>query len=92
MEQHRPLIEAGAAALVAGSLTNALPATAAVFGICWYGVQIWQSETGKNWRMRWRRLLTRQELTAEDRIAFIVLGLSGAGVFLAMVAIGRLVQ
>lgn len=90
MENHRPLIEAGAATIAAGAFVKLLPPLAAAFAVLWYGIQIWQSETGRRWRVRWRRALTFQALDTEDRLAFLLLGLGGAGVALALYGVERL--
>lgn len=84
-------VEAGVAVLVAGAFVKVLPPLAAALAVVWYAILIWQSHTGKLWRARWSRVF-RRKMTAEDRVAFVVLGLGGTGVFLAMLGIGSLIQ
>lgn len=85
------IVDAGAAALAVGALVNVLPPIAAVMAITWYAIQIWQSDTGKMWRSRWRRLFFRKT-TADDRMAFLVLALGGVGAMLAILALGMVMQ
>jgi hypothetical protein len=94
MENHpmRALVDAGAVALVAGSMAKVLPPVAAAVAIWWYGIQIWQSETGRNWRARWKRLFFRQALSVEDKILFLFLGLAGGGVFMGLMAVEVLIR
>ncbi|MGE3279698.1 MAG: hypothetical protein AB7H90_03430 [Alphaproteobacteria bacterium] len=87
----RAIADAGAAAVVVGALAKILPPLAAAFAVAWYSILIWESDHGKRWRARWKRLFSRQ-VSAEDRVAFVVLGLGGVGVALALVALGRFIQ
>jgi formate hydrogenlyase subunit 3/multisubunit Na+/H+ antiporter MnhD subunit len=84
-------VEAGAALLVAGAFIKALPPLAAVFAITWYAIQIWQSETGRGWRMRWKRLF-RGQLTVDDCAAFILLCLGGLGAAVTLYALGMVMS
>lgn len=83
----RALVDAGAGVAVAGVLAKALPPLAAAFALIWYVIQIWQSETGKLWRGRWKRLFSRQ-MTMEDRVAFVLLVVFGGGALAGAVAFG----
>lgn len=90
--QMRAFFDAGAAVAILGTLAQTLPPTAAAVAIVWYGIQMWQSETGKNWRTRWKKLFTRQPLSTEDRVCFVILGVGGSGTLIIMKFISRLVQ
>jgi hypothetical protein len=84
-------IEAGAAVLVAGAFVKALPPLAAALAVVWYGIQIWQSETGRGWRMRWGRLFRRQ-LCPADYLAFFILGAGVAGAWAMLFELGIWMQ
>lgn len=76
------------AALVA-AVAKLLPPLAAAVAIVWYCVQMWEHPVGKRWRARCHRVFERK-LTAEDRLAFLLTGLGGAGVAFVFLAIYRL--
>lgn len=84
--------ESVAAVAVLGAFIKLLPPLAAAAAIVWYGFQIWESPIGKRWRARWRRVFVeRKPLTVEDRMAFLLTGIGGAGVALVLLAVYRLV-
>lgn len=83
----RAFMDAGAGVAVVGVLAKALPPLAAALALIWYAIQIWQSDTGKLWRGRWKRLFSRQ-MTMEDRVAFVLLGVFGGGALAGSIAFG----
>ena len=42
-------IDGGVAAIILGSVMGVLPAIAAVIGICYYAIQVWESNTVQTW-------------------------------------------
>jgi len=42
-------IDSGVAAIILGSVMGVLPAIAAVIGICYYAIQVWESNTVQTW-------------------------------------------
>ena len=49
---HIDLLDYMAVAVVAGSLTQVIPAAAAILAVVWYCIQIWESDTVKGWLNR----------------------------------------
>lgn len=47
-------IDAGAAGLIMGTFVGWLPGIAAFLAVVWYLIQIWESRTFTNWRLRRR--------------------------------------
>jgi hypothetical protein len=47
-------VDVGAGATVIGSIFGFIPAFAAIFGIVWYSILIWESKTVQYWVNRWR--------------------------------------
>lgn len=86
----RHFFDASAALAVLGALSNALPPLAAVAALLWYGVQLWESKTGLNWRSRWKRVFLHKKLSLEDKLAFLILALSGGGALFIFAAISRI--
>jgi hypothetical protein len=55
VQQHgKPLVDAVSVVTLVGSLTEHLPAIAAVFTIVWTAIRIWETETVKAWRAKWK--------------------------------------
>lgn len=57
----------GAASLIAASMMQWLPPVAALLGVLWYAVQLWESKTVQKWR-RLRRHRQRMRRLALARV------------------------
>ena len=51
-ETTKQLIDVASLATVAGTLTDMLPAIAAIFSIVWSAIRIWETDTVKGWTGR----------------------------------------
>lgn len=83
--------ESAAAGAVIAVFAKALPPLAALAAVVWYAFQIWESQPGRRWRARWRKIfIDRSPLSIEDKVAFLLAGsFSGAAGFIIL-AIYRL--
>jgi hypothetical protein len=57
MDRHAIMADVGAIGAILGSLAGYLPPMAALIGILWYAIQIWESDTVQ--RLRSRRWVDR---------------------------------
>lgn len=51
-ETTKHLVDAVSLMTVAGTLTDMLPAIAAIFSIVWSAIRIWETDTVRNWTGR----------------------------------------
>lgn len=52
-EQVKHVIDGTSVGVVVGTLTNVLPAIAAVFTIIWTAIRIWETDTIQSLRRKW---------------------------------------
>lgn len=53
--------DVAAASSVLAALFGLMPAIAGIFGIVWYGIQIWESKTVQHAGKRWRERRVRKD-------------------------------
>ena len=51
----KTILDASSIAVVAGTLINWLPATAAAASLIWSAIRIYETETVQNWIRKWRK-------------------------------------
>lgn len=51
----KDMTDVASVATLVGTLVDILPAIAAAFTIIWTAIRIWETDTVKTWRARWKK-------------------------------------